>query len=329
VGGNRNIYRDGFGKPQKAQNFLLFPIVSFVVLTLLLLSSSLLAQEVNGSLTFSQKTLTLGEVVPVRMEIFHPDNVVLVFPDSTYDISPFEWVRSVPEPTVTENGLSKDAITYFVRTLGLQEKLVLRLPYAHVVDGDTFRTFEESDTITLRKQVLTLSPMPPFRGNDALLRVSDPPNYLLLGGIAVAVISLLVLLAFAMRKPLHRYWARRRLQKEWQSIQRRLKTLKKKPPAAAEYLDSLNHIWKDYLDPKGQYALRSLTTTELAPVLKTMPEVPSGSMDLLLHAASAGDRVIYAGEPMLATEILGLLGEISGVLEGVYLGRVREVRVQI
>ena len=78
------------------------------------------AQEVKTRSYFSKDTVQIGEPVDYTMIVEYPRGVEVLFPDSTYSYSPFEffWLKSYLG-TVSDAATSNDSVVYQLTTFAL------------------------------------------------------------------------------------------------------------------------------------------------------------------------------------------------------------------
>jgi hypothetical protein len=282
------------------------------------------AQAVQASLQFATDSIRIGEVVSLEMVLTHPPEVAVVFPDSGRAFRPFEIVKTQASLTHTYDDLSHDTLRLWVRTFRLMPVQQLRLPYQYVMGADTFTRKVDSDSIFLKQQVRAWTPAPPFRKEEGIIPVSTPPDLRLQAMITLAILLSLMLLSWLLWKPIQRAWARLRLRREWQSFSKRIKTAQRQLTQPDKALEALNQAWKDYLDPRQQYALRSLSTTELSETLPGLPGLSPQAQGQLLDAARAGDLALYAEQAFSPEQMTPLFQHTRTIMEQVYKKRLRE-----
>src|SRR5690606_24576533 len=65
---------------------------------------------------FLSDSIRIGEEAIYVLGATYPQNVDVLFPDSTVNTFPFEYARREYFPTVTRNGVSRDSVVYYYRT---------------------------------------------------------------------------------------------------------------------------------------------------------------------------------------------------------------------
>ncbi|MEM7374725.1 MAG: hypothetical protein AAF587_39400 [Bacteroidota bacterium] len=275
------------------------------------------AQEVLAILEFDTDTVSLGRPVPLHLSISHPEDIVVVFPVGKKEFEPFELAGRKVEPTLTDEGLSVDAVTYQLRTFDLAPKQAVSLSYAYVVGKDTIREIVRSDSLRLNFQVHTDPDAGAFQTIDGVLPLSPPPNYGLWTMLGVMLLILLGALAVLLRRPIDRYLRLQRLKQEWMEVRKQLKRLGQHSNQTYQ-LDQMNHLWKGYIDPDDAMGFLSMTTTELKNNLPLLMFLTRSQKDILLQAAMAGDKVIYANEQIPKDEVDSLIWNLHEIIDTVY-----------
>jgi hypothetical protein len=100
--------------------------------------------------TFLKDSVKVGEYIPYSLSITYPAQWQVVFPDSLYDYSPFEFEDKIYFPTQTTDSLSTDSAVYYLSTFELDEIQQLKLG-VRVKRGrlDFEEIFTSEDQITL------------------------------------------------------------------------------------------------------------------------------------------------------------------------------------
>ena len=296
------------------------------LLLLMCFAESASGQLTMANLAFGKDSFRVGERVPLHLAIYHPADAVVGFPDTKRAFGLLEVVQSTYERTRTIAGVSIDTITYQVRCFELAPKIGLTLPYYLVQGGDTIWQNTPSDTIYLSAQIAALNPQPPFLVHKEVIALEEPIDYGMLALVVGLGALALLGLGRVMRKPVKRFLRIRQLKGEWSHIKKRLDMLALQAAQPANYLDELNHIWKDYLDPKATFALRSLTTTELGVSIGNLEELKMEDSQRLLQCAKAADQAIYAGEPISSDTLTQQKTAVQEILSTVFRFRIEAVK---
>ncbi|WP_400190278.1 hypothetical protein [Hymenobacter sp. B81] len=242
---------------------------------------------------FLRPAARVGELVEYELTFRHAPALNVVFPDSTADFAPFEYVARRYWPTVTRQGRSLDRCRYTLRTFALDSAQPLSLPVTILSGRDTLRLRPLPATLRLRFTAPALAPgqeLPPLRQNTAARPVATRFNY---PYWLAALAGLLVLAAIV-------WWSfGRRLRQRYQGYKLRRNHLY----FLAQYARHLERfqlsrslanmeraitLWKNYLTRLEENALNTLTTKEIVALYNYDPDVRT--------ALQLSDRVIYGNQ---------------------------------
>jgi hypothetical protein len=289
------------------------------------LGSKLHAQEVEAKLSFLKDSAFVGEVFLMDFVVAHPPEIAISFPDSGPVFKPFEVVKLEPRLTQTAQGISHDTLRLHLRTFYLSPRQYIRLPFFYLIENDTIRQKVSSDTIFIKNQIFSLAPPPPFKSKEDIIPVSTPPDYTQWAIIGFTIFLLGVGLSLTLRKPVKRYFMRRKLKRDWNRTNKKLRNLHLTLDRPDAYLDLLNQYWKTYLDPQHSFALRSLTTSELEKNLSQITEVKPAEQQTLLQIAQVGDQAIYAGQTISKERLKQHQKTVQKILIQVFKNRLKAV----
>ncbi|WBO82814.1 hypothetical protein [Hymenobacter yonginensis] len=241
---------------------------------------------------FLQPNTRVGEIVEYELSYRHAPGLNVIFPDSTAEYAPFEYVGKTYQPTRTRQGVSLDRTIYRLRTFSLAPEQTLQLPVTVLQGRDTLTLPSTRATVQLRRVVPPAAggATPALRQATALLPVEPAFNYpywlagagvllLLLGGVA---------LTFGRR---------------WRQRYQLYKLRKNHVYFLAQYARHVERftlsrsltnmeraitLWKNYLTNLENNTINSLTTREIVAHYQNDADVR-----LALRLA---DRVIYGNQ---------------------------------
>lgn len=105
-------------------------------------------------LKFLTDTLLLGKPVPVAFSFEYPKHWQVVFPDTAYQYSPFEWHKKDFFPTQTQGSISKDSAIFWLKSFEIEPVQKLRLPAFYIQpNGDSVSIFSNIDSIFLKQYI--------------------------------------------------------------------------------------------------------------------------------------------------------------------------------
>ncbi len=242
------------------------------------------AQLVSPTGSFGQDSIKIGEEVPYSLSIRYPADQNILFPDSTYDFSPFELARKVYTNTNSNDGFSSDSVIYYLRTFDLEPVQTLRLPVFVIEGSDSVEVMAQVDSVYLND--VMVGPDDPLQETTDYRDVALQFNsaYLVLALVILLVIIAAVLLLFGGQiKRQYKMYRLRKAHSKFLSAYERLITHSngKDPKSATEH--SLN-FWKVYMEKLDKIPFTKLTTKEVSQFIKD---------ESLLSTLKTMDRNIY------------------------------------
>lgn len=235
--------------------FIFFPVLGW-------------SQLISPNGTFGRDSTKIGEEIPYVLSIKYPEGQNILFPDSTYDFTPFELVRKTYTNTVSKDGFSSDSVIYLLRTFDLSPIQTFRLPVFVIEGSDSIEVMAQADTIYLND--VEVNPGDKLKETTAYRDVELQFNsaYLVLGLVILLVIIAAVLLLFGGQ--IKRQYKLYRLKKAHTKFLATFEHLiehqnGKNPKSATEH--SLN-FWKVYMEKLDKIPFTRLTTKEVSQLIK-------------------------------------------------------------
>lgn len=239
-----------------------------VILFLLLLQFiSAHAQEIIPNGYFLQDSLKVGEPVQYSLSLRYPRQLTILFPDSTFDFSPFEFIRKEYYPTRSDSLYSKDSVVYVLSSFFPDSMLHLNMPLYLVQGQDSLGIWTEADSIWAVSVL-------PVQGADSLqfqsltdyTPVEYPFNYpyLLLGllGLVVFVSTAVAVFGKSVRRKIKLWFLQRRYNRFNTEYSTKLERFLAGDPAVRP--DELLFQWKAYLEDLEKKPYTKLTSQEIA-----------------------------------------------------------------
>ena len=124
-----------------------------LLLALLFTGLAVSAQEIKPRGYFSKDTLQVGEHVDFTVIVEYPRGMEVLFPDSSFDYRPFEFLNKSYLSTVSDNLISNDSVVYTLTSFELDSIQQLALPVFVITDGDSTRIESNSDQVVLREMI--------------------------------------------------------------------------------------------------------------------------------------------------------------------------------
>lgn len=224
--------------------------------------------QVNGY--FTSDSVKIGQPTQYILKAQYPKEMTILFPDSTFDFSPFEIHRKRFFPTVTSGNTSTDSAIYWLNTYEIDLVQHLALPIFVVHPQDCTVVWAKPDSLFLHELVAQVPDSVsaeelPLKTNTAYQRVSWIFNYPL-ALIIIGSILLLSLLGWIFfRKQIGRYFRLRKLGRnhqqfleKYRQVHERLEESFSRPLAE----DAMS-IWKKYMEGLVGEPYTKFTTKEL------------------------------------------------------------------
>ena len=239
----------------------------FLLISLLPLFST--AQDSPPNLPqglFQEDSVKIGQPINFLFFYRHPATEEVIFPDSSYNFAPFEYVNRQYFPTRTKNGLSLDSVVYTLRTFSINPVQTLTLPIFVLQNQDTVEVNAPPAEIYLKQLVKGSVNLSLLKPQTQLAPIPERFNfaYWLIGSGVMVLVAVLIWILFGKKI----------------IISYRLYTLKKAHNSFINkfnaYIEKFNKseslqiveqaitLWKNYLTSLEGNAINSFTTREIA-----------------------------------------------------------------
>jgi hypothetical protein len=270
-----------------------------LMLGLLFCATTTDAQQVNVRSGFLADSIKIGERTGFFISARYGDSLNIVFPDSTFKFSTFEFEGKEYFATKTRGSISVDSAIYYFSTFEVDRKQTLKLP-VYVIQPQDCTVFEsEADTILIEQMVAEVpdsvsADQLPLKMNTAYEKVPYLFNYwiLIIAGGVLLIIAIIVWIFFGKR--IARYYRAKRLQrkhnefiKNYEEIVQRLQS-----GFSTTYAEKALAFWKRYMEVLEPYPFTKLTTRETLMLTK--------DEDLAKNLKQI-DRAIYSDQPTVLT----------------------------
>lgn len=249
---------------------------------------------------FGTDSIKIGQPVPYFLSAHYPQQNSIVFPDSTFAFSPFEFQQKVFFPTHTKDGISTDSVIYYLSTFEVDSIQRLSLPVFVIQKKDCTAVMANQDSVFVLQMVkhvpdsVTTEKLT-LKTNTAYQQVSWLFNYpvmIVIAGV-LTVLALLTWIIFGKR--IRKYYRLKKLNRSHRQFTERygqaVGRLKENfSPSQAE---SVVVLWKNYMEGLLAKPYPKLTSREIFVTEKD---------EKLGQSLRNIDRTIYGGEPSFAEE---------------------------
>jgi hypothetical protein len=264
------------------------------ILTTLLLSQGrfALAQQNTANqpeVRFLKDTIKVGEPVQISLSYRHPVTEQAIFPDSTYDFSPFEYQAKEFYPTQSDASTSLDSVVYTLVSFETDPVLSLTLPVFKLTGQDSIPHYSNPGQIYVTTLVDTLPPEITMVANTAPMSVSRQFNYPYVIIATVLVAGFLVLVFMVFGKTIERYYSISTLrlrQKRYElAYKKQLKQWETRK--SSDVLERILLIWKAHLERLDNKTYSAFTSKE---IIATLPDYPLKDTLQLIDASIYGSN---------------------------------------
>jgi hypothetical protein len=257
------------------------------------------AQTVNVRSGFLSDSIKIGETTAFYLAAHYGDSLNILFPDSTFQFSTFEFDHKTYFSTSTKNNISVDSAVYFLSTFEVDREQSLQLPVFVLQPRDCTVVQSALDTILITQMVAEVpdslsADQLPLKMNTAYQKVFHQFNYWILIIVIAAILVIAIIVWIFFGKRISRYFKARRLQrkhhdflKNYGSIIQELQT-----GFSVNNAERALAFWKRYMEVLEPYPFTKLTTRETFTLTKD---------EALASNLKQIDRAIYADQPTVLT----------------------------
>lgn len=167
--------------------------------------------EVKVTAGFIEDSLYIGKPVRFYLTARYPQQLNMVFPDSSHTYTPFEFESKDYFATDTEDGISYDSVIYYVSTFEVDREQYLSLPVFQINEKDSITFQSEQDTILVTQLVnfsvdtIAIDKLP-MKLSVAYHDVPGQFNWPIFTIVAVAVLVIAVIVWFVFGKRIRKYF---------------------------------------------------------------------------------------------------------------------------
>ncbi|MDJ1503875.1 hypothetical protein [Xanthocytophaga agilis] len=293
-----------FGKYQKSIQW-----IAPVTIILFHLFPSCLAQELKPHGKFLVDSAKIGLPIRYTLSFRHPAEMQVIFPDSGYNFSPFEWDHKDYFPTRTDAKGSIDSVVYTLTTFNIAPIQKLQLPVYIVQQKDCTTVYATIDSVVVQQLLGQPSRFLSPKTNVEYIPVPQTLDYRLILVIFLASGLLLLLLYVVFGRQIKRQYRLYRLWREHRSFVSHYEKLRRKVRQQKETsaVEMTVVLWKQYMELLHDKPYSSYTTKEITEII---------SNSKLSDSLQIADRAIYGNS--MPEEIYGALRNLQMTAESFY-----------
>ena len=265
-----------------------------VILFLFLLGTSLQlsAQKVQVSGYFTQDSAQLGERVGFVLKANYPESAQLIFPDSTFDFSPFVFLEKKTFVSMTSKGVTLDSTIYFLSNFSLEPSSFLSLPVFELDRYDSITYFTNEAELKLKLNLDSIPEQLQFKENNVYQPLDKPFNWFVFSAVIGGILLSFGILFFVFADRIKRLFRKNREKIRWLQFERKWKklaeSLQQNPNQTLA--DEAIGLWKGYLEHLRSQPIQEWTSSEIAAALEDTEVFKAlRSIDLIIYANDEGD----------------------------------------
>ena len=277
--------------------------------------------KVRATLEALDKQIMVGKPFKAQLEVTHPADMVVIFPDTGGGFYPFELQRRAPQPTRTEGDVSIDYVEYNLWSWEIDSLQYLQLPVGYIKDEDTMYLLSNSEELLFVPTLPMDNDSLAFKHIDNLAPVGEPIAWGFWLAFVIVMAILAGILIRVLWNPVRKWFRRRKIEREWKRYHSRLKKVPGLLPQQETYLLELAKVWKAYFDRDWKRGLGSLSTRELVEELKKIQSVTQDNRSTLFQLNRSADQVTYGGQKLTEPELTGFYNRIFKIMENEYRRR--------
>lgn len=296
-------------------------IIKLTVVVFFFIAWTAQGQQIKPDGVFLSDSIKIGVPVTYSLSIKYPKEMDVVFPDSLFNYTPFEFEGKRYFTTRSDNEFSYDSAIFYLTSFEVDTVQHLSLPVFVLTGRDSTAVYADPDSVVLQHMVseipdsVAVEAMP-LKENTTYRRVPLQFNYpyFIIGTVIVLLIAGLFIFFFG--KSIRRYFYLRRLEKSHRKFIEDYDAvaLAKDQPAKAQ-TEKLLVIWKKYLEKLEGKPYTKLTTKEI------IRDYHHQSIEASLKAM---DRTIYS--PKGNGELIRDYSAIKKYSQKIYEEKVQEVK---
>lgn len=237
---------------------------------------------------FKADSMYVGEQVKLTLTYKHPHHVEFLFPDSSFNFSPFEFVKKDFYKTSSDTATSTDSVVYTLTTFDLQPLYRLSLPVFVFENGDTLPLYSDDAEIYLKEMLPVVTQSDSLKVNTQYQVLDTRLNYpyLLIALVSILIIGGIIFVFFSKNiiKQYKIYLMKRDYNafiKNFEKLNLEYQNLK-----SVELLEQILGLWKKYLQKLEKTPYTTLTTKEISKIF---------DYNQLTSSLQNFDRAIYGG----------------------------------
>jgi hypothetical protein len=248
----------------------LFSKFSFALQVCLIVTSSVIGQQISVDGGFLKDSVHIGDELPYWLTASYPTHLTVLFPDSTFSFAPFEYSHKQIFTTKSIGDVSFDSVVYYLTTFEIDPVQKLDLPIFVVTRKDCTEFRASADSVRLVSLIkdppedTVAAQHLPLKTDTKYERVLRLFNYPILIGIIVGVVILLVVGWLIFGRQIMKYFRIKRLTRQFQDFRKDFRSQLElvRTDFSPELTERTLSTWKKYLERLERKPFTKLTTRE-------------------------------------------------------------------
>jgi hypothetical protein len=242
----------------------IFRRYSIIIILIFSVGVAVNAQQLKPRGEFLQDSFKLGKPVPYSLSFRYPSEMNVIFPDTTFNFSPFELSYRDYFYTQSDSATSFDSVVYYLRTFELDTVQKLTLPVFVVKQNDSTAIYASLDSLIFKQVVPVLPDSVNLKETSYFQDVETDFNYPYAIAILVAVIAIAVILLILFGDKVRRGFRLRKLKKEHnQYLAKYNALLERSNGEGKNKSEELLITWKNYLEKLEKAPYTKQTSKEI------------------------------------------------------------------
>ena len=264
----------------------------FLFILFLIASIQVPAQKVQVSGYFTKDSARLGERVGYVLKASYPQSAQLIFPDSTFDFSPFVFLEKKTFVSATTEGITQDSSVYFLSNFSLEPSSYLALPVFELNRYDSITHYTTDAELKLKLNLDSIPEQLQFKENNVYQPLDKPFNWFVFSAIIGGILLVVGILFFVFAERIKRLFRKNRERLRWIQFERKWKKLsdllQQQPNQSTA--DEAVGLWKGYLEHLRSQPIQEWTSSEIAAALDDKEVFKAlRTIDMIIYAGAEGD----------------------------------------
>jgi hypothetical protein len=234
----------------------------------------------------------LGERVGYVLKASYPQSAQLIFPDSTFDFSPFVFLEKKTFVSATKEGITQDSSVYFLSNFSLEPSSYLALPVFELNRYDSITHYTTDAELKLKLNLDSIPEQLQFKENNVYQPLDKPFNWFVFSAIIGGILLVVGILFFVFAERIKRLFRKNRERLRWIQFERKWKKLsdllQQQPNQSTA--DEAVGLWKGYLEHLRSQPIQEWTSSEIAAALDDKEVFKAlRTIDMIIYAGVEGD----------------------------------------